>query len=59
MGIGYNLGNTFENYNYSGEEINKPNDQITLFGNIAPTRQMINNIKKYGFKTSNMEKFYG
>ena len=51
MGIGYNLGNTFESYSFYGEAIKNPNDQITLKGNIAPTKQMIKKIKKYGFKT--------
>ena len=50
MGIGYNLGNTFDNYNYD-IEINTPEDQITLKGNILPTKNMIKKIKKYGFKT--------
>ena len=51
MGIGYNLGNTFDSFNYFGGEINSPDEQITLFGNIVPTKQMINRLKKYGFKT--------
>jgi endoglucanase len=50
MGIGYNLGNTFDNYNYD-IEINTPEDQITLNGNTLPTKNMIKRIKKYGFKT--------
>ena len=50
MGIGYNLGNSFDSYNKS-IEINNPEDQITLMGNPIPTKKMISNIKKYGFKT--------
>ena len=50
MGIGWNLGNTFECYG-DYKEIKIPDDQITLWGNIVPTKQMIVNIKKYGFKT--------
>ena len=50
MGIGYNLGNTFDSYSIFGG-INTPNDQITFKGNKAPTKDMIKRIKKYGFKT--------
>ena len=51
MGIGYNLGNIFDSYSYDIEEINTPEDQITLNGNIFPTKNMIKKLKKYGFKT--------
>ena len=51
MGIGYNLGNTFDSYVYEIEEINSPEEQITLFGNSLPTKNMIKKLKKYGFKT--------
>ena len=53
IGIGYNLGNTFDSYSYFIGEvgIKDPNDQITLNGNIIPTKYMINKIKRYGFKT--------
>ena len=50
MGIGYNLGNTFDSYDFKNE-INTPEEQITLMGNILPTKNMIKKIKKYGFKT--------
>ena len=50
MGIGYNLGNTFDSYDFK-KEINTPKEQITLMGNILPTKNMIKKIKKYGFKT--------
>ena len=50
IGIGYNLGNTFDSYN-NIKEIKNPDDQITLLGNVVPTRDMIRNIKKCGFKT--------
>ena len=50
MGIGYNLANTFDSYN-PDMIINNPNDQITLNGNQFPTKQLIKNLKKYGFKT--------
>ena len=50
MGIGYNLGNSFDSYDNS-IIINKPDDQITLKGNNIPTKKLISNIKKKGFKT--------
>ena len=50
MGIGYNLGNTFDNFDYY-VDINTPEEQITLKGNTLPTKNMIKKIKKYGFKT--------
>ena len=51
MGIGYNLGNLFDCNNRSSEEIKNPDDQITSCGNEVITKDVINNIKKYGFKT--------
>jgi len=50
MGMGYNLGNTFDNYKFIGG-INTPEEQITLNGNTIPTKNMIKKLKKYGFKT--------
>ena len=50
MGIGYNLGNSFDSYNIS-IKINNPDEQITLLGNPLPTKKLISNIKKSGFKT--------
>jgi endoglucanase len=50
MGMGYNLGNTFDSYSFMGG-INTPEEQITLNGNTLPTKGMIKKIKKYGFKT--------
>ena len=50
MGIGYNLGNIFDNFDYY-VDINTPEEQITLKGNTLPTKNMIKKIKKYGFKT--------
>ena len=50
MGIGYNLANTFDNY-VPDIIINNPIEQITLKGNSIPTKQMIKNLKKTGFKT--------
>jgi len=51
MGIGYNLGNTFDNFDVNIFEMNSPKEQITLKGNKLPTKKMIKKIKKYGFKT--------
>ena len=50
MGIGYNLGHSFDSY-LKSKKINNPDDAITLLGNPIPTKRMITNIKKYGFKT--------
>ena len=50
MGIGYNLGHSFDSY-LKFNNINNTDDAITLFGNPIPTKSMIANIKKYGFKT--------
>ena len=50
MGIGYNLGHSFDNYLY-GTKYNNIDEVITLFGNPIPTKSLIINIKKYGFKT--------
>ena len=51
MRIGINLGNSFDSYNENVQEINNPDDQLTLYGNTVPTKNMILNIKKMGFKT--------
>ena len=50
MGMGWNLGNTFESYG-SFENIKTPDDQIKYWGNKVPKRELFQNIKKYGFKT--------
>jgi len=50
MGIGINLGNTFECHSET-EQINSPDEQITFWGNPKPTKVMFSNIKKNGFKT--------
>ena len=49
MGIGYNLGNLFDSYNFS-KEIKSPDEQITLWGNSLPTKKMISNIKNMVLK---------
>ena len=50
MGIGYNLGNSFDSFDIN-KKIKNPDEQITLLGNPIPTNKLINNIKKNGFKT--------
>ena len=50
MGLGWNLGNTFECYNPL-IKFKNPNEQITYWGNPIPTKKMVTSIKKYGFKT--------
>ena len=50
MGMGYNIANTFDSFTYF-TDIETPDEQIGLYGNIAPTKNMIKKIKKYGFKT--------
>ena len=50
MGIGYNIGNTFDSFSLF-DNLETPDEQIGLNGNIAPTKDMIKKIKKYGFKT--------
>ena len=50
MGLGWNLGNSFECFT-DIEEIKTPDDQLTLWGNVVPTKKMFTRLKKYGFKT--------
>ncbi len=50
MGIGWNLGNTFDSYS-PFEEMKTPDDQITSWGNNPPNKKIFLKIKKYGIKT--------
>ena len=50
MGLGWNLGNTFDCFG-TWKNIKVPDDQITMWGNVVPTGEMVTTIKKYGFKT--------
>jgi len=50
MGIGINLGNSFDCYS-TFENIENPDEQIKLCGNGVLTKQMFTRIKKYKFKT--------
>jgi len=52
MGIGYNLGNTYiYNYNYDSGNNSIENFEINTWGTILPTKKIIHQIKKNGFKT--------
>ena len=57
MGIGYNLGKTF-NCCSSVDEENILYEQIKIWGTILPSEKMINKIKKYGFKTIRFQILY-
>jgi hypothetical protein len=49
MGMGYNIGNTFDSFSNLGK-LDTPDEQILLNGNIAPTKDMIKKIKNMGLK---------
>ena len=49
MGIGWNLGNTFDCFDMS-KKFNSPDEQITSWGNIIPTKEMILKIKNMALK---------
>ena len=51
MGIGWNLANSFECYSSEIKTMTNPDQQIKLYGNELPTKQIFSSIKKYGFKT--------
>ena len=55
MGLGYNIGNTFNCCNIFKEE---NNEEIKLWGSILPTQRIVNKIKKYGFKTLRFQIIY-
>ena len=57
MGIGYNLGDTF-NYSNIIKEKNIQNEEINLFGAPLPTKNVLKGIKKCGFKTIMFQIFY-
>jgi endoglucanase len=50
MGIGWNMANSFDCYD-DVIEIKTPDDQIKLWGNPIPSKELFSNIKKYGIKT--------
>jgi len=57
MGIGYNLGNTYNCCNMTGENIIE-NEEIKLFGIILPTKNKVREIRKNGFKTIRFQILY-
>ena len=57
MGIGYNLGNTY-NCCYIIEESNSENEEIKLLGTTFPTKSILREIKKDGFKTIRFQILY-
>ena len=57
MGIGYNLGNTF-NFTNIIKEYNIENEEINLLGATLPTKNMLKDIKKSGFKTIRFQILY-
>ena len=57
MGIGYNLGNTFNLTNII-KEYNIENEEINLLGAALPTKNMLKEIKKSGFKTIRFQILY-
>ena len=57
MGIAYNLGNTFNCCNII-EEQNSENEDIKLFGTTLPTKKLLKEIRKSGFKTIRFQVLY-
>jgi len=57
MGIGYNLGQTFNCCN-TIEKGNLENEEMKLFGIILPTKNLLKEIKKNGFKTIRFQVLY-
>ena len=57
MGIGYNLGNTFNCCNII-EEQNSENEDIKLLGTTLPTKNLFKEIRKNGFKTIRFQVLY-
>jgi len=51
MGIGWTLADSFECYNPNVKIMTNPDEQLKLYGNEVPTKQLITSIKKSGFKT--------
>ena len=57
MGIGYNLGNTYNCCN-TIEEKDSENEEIKLLGTTLPTKNLLKEIKKNGFKTIRFQILY-
>jgi len=50
MEYGWTMADAFDCYN-SNMKIDNPDDQITLWGNEKPTKEIFIKLKRYGFKT--------
>ena len=57
MGIGYNLGNTY-NFSNSIREKDSENEEIKLLGTKLPTKNILKEIRKNGFKTIRFQVLY-
>jgi len=57
MGIGYNLGDTFNYYNTKNDKETE-NEEIKLFGTTLPTKNILKEIRKNGFKTIRFQVLY-
>ena len=57
MGIGYNLGNTYNCCNIAEGKYSE-NEEIKLLGAILPTKNILKEIKKNGFKTVRFQVLY-
>ena len=57
MGIGYNLGNTFNCCNIIIEKYSE-NEEIKLLGTTLPSKNILKEVKKYGFKTIRFQILY-
>ena len=52
MDFGWNLANSFECFDINtNRKIDNPDEQITLWGNPIPTKEIFIKLKRYGFKT--------
>ena len=49
MGLGWNLGNTFDCFG-TWKQIKVPDNQITIWGNVVPTDEMVLLLKNMALK---------
>ena len=57
MGIGYNLGNTYNCCNIAEGKYSE-NEEIKLLGTTLPSKNILKEVKKYGFKTIRFQILY-
>ena len=57
MRIGYNLGDTFNCCNIIEEKYSE-NEEIKLLGTTLPSKNILKEVKKYGFKTIRFQILY-